>query len=140
MVDPSLGVSAPSGPPAPPGTVPGTVDPGHQSSTNEVWLMTSPTQCPQGPGELCPSLGEVLALILCNSVRLGLGDRASVPFLNDVCSPHPFLPGPAVGGYTLIDSYLSEPLLAEHLRFCAPLFLAFLHRQHEEVGAFSIPF
>ena len=102
--------------------------------------MTSPTQCPQGPGELCPSLGEVLALILCNSVRLGLGDRASVSSLNDACSPHPFLPGPAVGGYTLIDSHLSEPLLAEHLRFCVPLFLAFLHRQHEEVGAFSIPF
>ena len=59
--------------------------------------MTSPTLRPQGPSELRPGLGEVLALILCSSVCLGLGDRVSVLSLNDACSPHPFLQEPTVG-------------------------------------------
>lgn len=73
------------------------VDPGHLSSTDKVWLMKSPTLRPQGPGELRPGLGEVLALILGSSVRLGLGDRVSVSSLNDACSPQPFLQEPTVG-------------------------------------------
>ena len=43
------------------------------------------------------------------------------------------------GNLEFSDSSPSEPLLAERLLLCAALFLAFIHRQHEELGALSIP-
>lgn len=66
VVDPSLGIRQLPGPPSPTwqfslNTVPGTMVPGHQPSTNKIWLLTGSALRPQGHGELCLSLGEVLA-------------------------------------------------------------------------------